>query len=360
MTGDNDLDSNVVTLPISGSFSSYRLWLQFGFSAPLKIRDLVESEAIQLVHGHSGYAFQGAVTGISSKLAGIPSVQTIYCPARFTTGGHRFQNSLTSPILSKMALSWPQRVIAISNNVQRSLFDLGLTEDRVRLVPPGIDTSSFNPSVTGDTFRESIGIDRDKRVLAYVGNLSRNKGLDVLLDSFNLIVRKKPRTLLLIVLNMPLSEYLNPSRIDSDMSIMTKIKEQIGRYGIEQSVKVVGLIDNMPQAMASMDVMVSPFFNTDGIADYPVTILEAMAAGKPVVASKVGGIPEIVHHRKNGILVEPGDSNKLAEAILYLLDNETEAKRMGRNAWDLISTEYDIRLTAERTVKIYGEVLAET
>ena len=350
--------AEVFSLPISGSYSSVKYGLEFTLKTLKKIKELKNEKEFDIIHGHSGYTMPAMITGISSKLTNIPSVHTVYCPIKPALNNYNGCRIFSNTILSKLYLSQVTKIIAITKNIKHSLIKAGIAEDRIADIPLGINTSLYNPSVIGANVREKYNINSDQPTLLYVGNLTRIKGLPVLIDALNIIVKKIPDVKLLMVLNMPLERYAKPDKLDVDMELIFKIKEKIKYYGLEDNIIPLGLLDNMPQVMAASDIFVVPFLSTVGVVDYPTSMLEAMAIGKPVIATRVGGIPEIVKHKKNGMLIEPNSVDELIDAIVSMLNNKEEAKNMGKEGAKTILEKFKSEIVVDELERIYEEVVS--
>lgn len=348
--------AEVFTLPISGSYLSVKYGLEFAFKTIRKVKKLHKHKKFDVIHGHSGYSMLALITGISAKTSNLPSIHSIYCPIQ--VAGGNVVKLFSNKILSKFYFSQVDKIIAVTGNVRYSLTNAGVTENRIAEIPLGINTELYNPNVSADDVREGYTIDPDQPTLMYVGNLTIQKGLSVLIDALNIVAKEIPNIKLLMVLNMPLERYENPGRLDVDMGLIFEIKEKIEHYELDDNIILLGLLDNMPQVMAASDVFITPFLNTVGIVDYPTSLLEAMAVGKPVIATKVGGIPEIVKHKENGILVEPNNVDELIDAIMYMLENKEEAENMGKEGAKVISEKFRLEIVVDELERIYEEVIS--
>ena len=348
--------AEVFTLPISGPFLSVKYGLEFAFKSIRKVKEVHKHKKFDVIHGHSGYSMLAPITGISAKTSNLPSIHSIYCPIQ--VAGGNVVKLFSNKILSKFYFSRVDKIIAVTGNVGCSLIKAGIAENRIAEIPLGINTELYNQNISGDDVRGGYNIDTDQPILTYVGNLTLQKGLSILIDALNIVAKDIPNIKLLMVLNMPLERYENPGRLDVDMGQFFKIKEKIKHYGLEDNIIPLGLLDNMPQVMAASDVFITPFLNTVGIVDYPTSLLEAMAVGKPVIATRVGGIPEIVKHKENGVLVEPANVNELVGAIIYLLNNKEEAKNMGEESAKIISEKFGLEIVIDKLEKKYEEVIS--
>ena len=356
---NNELEwAEIFTLPISGSYLSAKYGIEFALKALRKIRILHAIKNFDIIHGHSGYSVLGLITGIGSRITKVPSIHSIYSPIQPITG-HNIVMSFSNKILSKFYLSQVNKIIAVTENIQHSLIMAGVPHYKIEIVPPGIDTTIYNPSISGGDVRKYFGIGSDLPLLLYVGNLTKIKGIRVLIDALRIIVKQFPDVKLLMTLNMPLSKYEEEDFTGLyDMERDFEIKKKIKAYGLEDNIIPLGIVKNMPQVMAASDIFITPFLNTIGVVDYPTSMLEAMALGKPVIATKVGGIPEIVKRKENGILIEPNNVDELADAILYMLNNKEEAKNMGKKGARIISEKFRLEVVVDELERIYEGVIS--
>ena len=348
--------AEIYTLPISGPFLSIKYGLEFAFKTIRKVKELSKHKKFDVIHGHSGYSMLALITGISAKTSNLPSIHSIYCPIQ--VAGGNVVKLFSNKILSKLYFSQVDKIIAVTGNVRSSLANAGITENRIAEIPLGINTELYNQNVSGDDVREGYNIDPDQPTLIYVGNLTIQKGLSVLIDALNIVTKEIPDIKLLMVLNMPLERYKNPGRLDVDMGLIFKIKEKIKHYELVDNIIPLGLLDNMPQVIAASDVFITPFLDTVGIVDYPTSMLEAMAIGKPVIATRVGGIPEIVKHKENGMLVEPNSVDELVAAILYMLNNKEKAENRGKEGAKIISEKFRLEIVVDKLERIYEGVIS--
>ena len=346
----------VYCLPISSSYSPLRYGLGFAFKAIRKIKELHKYKKFDIIHGHSGCSILALITSISAKITGLPSIHSIYCPMQIANKD--VVELFSNRILSKLYFSQIDKIIAVTGNVRNSLIKAGILGDKIIEIPSGINTELYNSEILGDEVRKRYNINPDQPTLIYVGNLTLHKGLPVLIEALNKVANEIPNIKLLMVLSIPLERYAKPDKLDVNMDLIFKIKEKIKHYGLEDNVIPLGLLDNMPQVMAASDVFILPFLDTASIVDHPTSLLEAMAIGKPVIVTRVGGILEIIKHNKNGMLVEPNNIDELVSAIIYMLNNKEEAKNMGRKGATLISEKFKIEIVVDELERISEEVIS--
>jgi glycosyltransferase involved in cell wall biosynthesis len=214
----------------------------------------------------------------------------------------------------------------------------------VTVIPNGVDCKRFHPEVASAGLRAELGLE-DKFAIIFVGALTkwhRYKGLDVLLAAVKIALRKGGDLRLMVV---------------GDGTLREQYQSLATQLGISANVLFLGNVADaaLPEHYSASDAAVLP--SKDQSEGFGLTILEANATGKPVIASNVGGIPSVVSQGHNGLLVPPNDAPKLAEALLHLSKNREAADAMGRNG-RAVAEEHDWKKTAALTTQVYVTALA--
>jgi glycosyltransferase-like protein len=206
----------------------------------------------------------------------------------------------------------------------------------------GINAERFSRA-NGDTIRKKLGL-RNSQVILFIGGLEPRKGLEYLIFAMEQVIKRHPNAKLVAIARGGLVE-----RGESAWFRML-----IGRLRLKEQVKLIEFIEEeeVPQYYAAADVYVMP----SRMEGWGIGLMEAMAAGKPVIATRAGGIPELVAHGKNGLLVEPGDISALAEALCQLLDSRKLRKKLGKNGIETVK-KYSWEKTAKKTLGVYNNAL---
>ena len=244
-------------------------------------------------------------------------------------------------LLDRLTLNWTHGMLCCSEAVRRSVLSrIGGNADRFTVIPFGVDVDRFEKALAAA--RRDLGLFDDGPVIGTVCRLVEpKKGLSVLLEAMGELKRRlgKPPCQLLMVGDGPAREALGALR---------------DRLGLSEWVVFAGTRRDIPCVLHALDVFVLPsLFEGFGIA-----ILEAMAAGKPVVATRVGGIPEFVVHGQTGLLVEPGNATALAEAIGSLLQDPERAKGMGMRGHARALAGFQMSAVVRRHEQVYEACLA--
>jgi glycosyltransferase involved in cell wall biosynthesis len=220
-------------------------------------------------------------------------------------------------------------------------------QKEVSVIPPAVDTTIFNPNVLGDHKRRELGMDKDTPAILYCGNWSEWKGVEILIKSMVKVIKLFPEAKLILAWGEPYDWYNERKIIINNM---------IQKLGLSNNIIEVGICGDIEKLMAVSNVYVAPFITTERVADRPLSILEAMACGKPIVATNVGGIPEIVENGKNGFLVRPRAPLELAEAICMLLEDKILAERMGRKGAEYVFKNCNIEAITAKYDNLYSEI----
>lgn len=310
-----------VDLPVNVQSSSSEEgnigWLRGAVGLPQVLRKVIKLDRVtnyDIIHGHSGYPWVGLIPELSRVFSSAGIIHTLYCPIPDKWIGYRFAAGIS--------IGFCDHLVGISQNVTESVPRLTRT-----------DTSTIPPLVDRKRFQRQEDTNSDKSFnLLFVGNLSESKGIRTLVRSLPMI-RETDNLTVYLALDMTVENYHST---DHD------VKRLISELGVGDCIEPVGIVEDLPSLMNRCDAFVAPFNDTQGPADYPVAMLEAMACGLPVVASDVGGISEIVTDGQSGLLVEPASAEALADRIGALAENEVLQKRLaelGPEVVESISTE---------------------
>jgi colanic acid/amylovoran biosynthesis glycosyltransferase len=277
------------------------------FVEAILLADLVKEHQVEHLHNHLGDN-SGTVTLLAAKFAGITYSISIHGP-------HIFFDPLHWALAVKTANSAFISCIGHFCKSQMMLYTNKQDWDKFKIVRCGIDLAQF-------TYREPA---EKITKLVYVGRLSAEKGVPVLFDSLEVLKSKGYEFTLTLLGDGEARQELVTSAMD---------------HGISQQVKFAGFVDQktIADTLQSSDIFVLPSF-AEGI---PVSLMEAMAMGVPVIATYVGGITELVIDKVTGQMVYPSDPEGLANAIAYYIDNPDECKKISNNARDKVIAEFNI------------------
>jgi len=244
--------------------------------------------------------------------------------------------------IGKETLNTTKKIIATTNIIKNTSSWLKPVKNKIEVIPNGVDLNVFTPNISGQEIRQKYQIDDNESILLFVGRLTFYKGVEYVLQALS-IIKKKINNVRLIIVG---KGYLEK-----------QLKALCASLGIEKSVIFAGRVsDNMlPKYYAAADVFVLP--STSIAEGFGIVLLEAMASGKPVVASNVGGIPEVIIDGSSGILVPPRETKDLAESVIHLLSNPAMSRAMGHEGRIIAEKSYGWKDIATRTLSLYKESL---
>jgi len=229
-----------------------------------------------------------------------------------------------------------RKSVVLNEPLKEKLIEKGIEEGKLEVIPNGVNVDDFNLSKEKiEIVKEKYGL--NETTVMFSGTVTPRKGVEYLVKAAEIL----RDVLFLIVGNTNLDrEYAN------------KVME----YAKQRNLKVrfTGFVpyEDLKALYSACDIFVLPSF---GEGD-PIALKEALASGKPLIGTKVGGIPAQIKDGWNGFLVEPGNEKQLAEKIRYLIDNPEERERMGKNSRKLAREEFDWKKIARRYLKVYEEV----
>lgn len=207
-----------------------------------------------------------------------------------------------------------QQIVAVSEHERQSLVELyGADPRSISVIPPGVNCRQFRP-LDPAVCRQRLKLEHDRRYVLYIGRTPPLKGIEVLLEAVARIPEQLPTSALVVGGAVGGTDLL-------------RLEGRVQQLGIADRVELVGSVphNKLPLYYGAADVCVVPSY----YESFGMVALEAQACAQPVVASDVGGLPEIVQHGANGLLIPPGSPEQLSEAVLQLLENERMAHRLG-------------------------------
>ncbi len=288
-----------------------------------------------ILHTHL-FDRQGRVAGY---LGGIPVIVTTYhLVTDWDTGGGLSERIKVS--IDSLTSRLNDRIIAVSDEVRKNAIEKGgIQADKIVTIPNGIDTSFYRSVPINETLRDELGL-RGKRVILAIGRLVEQKGHSYLIRAAGKLKQQYPDISVLIIGEGPLE---------------LTLKSQIGQEGLTDEIRLLGVRRDIPELMALSDIYVMPSIY-EGL---PITLLEAMASEKPIVATSVDGIRGVIEDDVHGLLVPPRDESTLAEALSMLLGNRGLAALLAENSRKTAEENFDIRLHVRRIEDIYLQLAAE-
>jgi len=285
----------------------------------------IKKEKINIIHAHGARVnFWG---GFASMMTGVPIISTEHGVDIWRHKSRIYECA------DRVTMSINRARVAVSPSVYEMLIKR-MPHNKVYCINNGIDYDLFNKQFDIDKLRTKYGINKDSKVIGAVGRLCIEKGHADLLETVQQIIKVVNNIEVLIAGDGPLFEHL---------------KERSVELGIERNIKFLGNCNRIPELLSIMDIFVLP----SRIEGLPLALLEAMASGRIVVASAVGGVPSVIEDEVNGFIYPSGDVEALTQKILFCIKNDTNLSRISDMARRTIKDHYDIRNTINAYEKIY-------
>ncbi len=324
----------IYPLPIKGDFNPF-----FDLRAAGVLAGIIRQEKVTILHAHSiKAALVGRLAATASRVPGL--VYTLH-NSFFYNSVPKWQRWLAAKMERCLARR-TDAVIAVSEALKVELTALiGIEPGRVVTIANGIDTGHYKPASGRGESRRKLGLGRGMPIIGTVARLAPQKGVTHLIRAAKILkdvfLKGKPFQLVIV----------------GDGPLRPSLEEETRLYDLDGSVTFEGVRGNIPDYLNAFDVFVLPS-ETEGL---PLVLLEAMAAGLPVVASKVGGIPEVIENNLNGLLVSPANPFEIAESIVRILDKPLWAGAMGRRGRAKIQNEFNAHNMVDRVCGVYNDIL---
>ena len=304
-----------------------------------RLLSLIREERIELVHAHLTYS--AIWSAVASRLTGVPAVASLHVSPDATralenSARHRIATSLRDRLLRAILNRWSRAVVMVSAALRDDYLARGLAPGKVRVVHNGIEVDRFRRPRADARARleREFGIPPGVPIIATVAVLRPKKGIEVLLAA----ARRVERAYFVIVGDGPKREE------------WTALASALG---VADRIRWAGFRTDVDALLAGCDLFVHPSLDDA----FPTVLLEALAAGLPIVASRVGGIPEIVTSGVTGELVPPGDPAALASAIDAVLGND-DTMRLMREAAQADASRFSTSAWIDRLTAVYREAAA--
>ena len=277
----------------------------------IRLTRFIKKNGIEIIHTHLSTA--GFIGALAARLAGIPSAAHVH--------------GLNTAIWYKYATA----IIAVSEAAKAHLVAQGISPKKIRVVHNGVDLTRFE-IVALDEAKERLGYEPGTPVFGAFGRLSKEKGQATALRAMSLLLKDHPNARLMFV----------GAGADS-----SPLKSEAEELGIAGNVDFVGFAHDVRRFMSACDAVIAPSLK-EGLG---LSALEAMGLGRPVVASAVGGLNEVVVPGETGFAVPPGEPEPIADSMRALLNGDGLAERMGAMGRKRVEEQFDL---AKQTRTLFG------
>lgn len=299
----------------------------------LKLVKYIKERKIDIIHTHMYFASSfGRIAAILAKTPILIS----------TSYSNYFEYKRRNILMEYFLANFTDRIIAASNSIKEfTVKQQKISPDKFTVIYDCASSDKFSKNIDSISIKKDLGIELDYSVVGCVARLDVVKGIAYLIQAASEVLRRIPKVKFLIV---------------GDGLLRKELEELSINLGIKDKIIFAGSRRDIPEMLSVMDIFVLPSALREGC---PLAILEAMAMSKPVIASRLGGIPEEVQDEKSGILVPPKDSLALAEAIQKLLSDKNLAKDMGKIGRKIFEDKFSKEIMLKKIESLYDELAAK-
>jgi glycosyltransferase involved in cell wall biosynthesis len=302
-----------------------------------EVEDTLKAEKGGILHTHR-YK-ENVIGALASRTVGRwKRVQTVHGLPESLTGYKGLKGIVTGALNRFVTRKYFDRVICVSENMMEHLAH-PFGREKLRCIRNGIDVSRCVARTPRETVRQQLGVAPEALMIGTAGRLVPVKGVNLLIEAAKLLQPSIPHLTTLIA---------------GDGPEMARLRSRAGKLGIPESVIFTGHRDDVYDLISAMDVFVLPSLS-EGI---PMVLLEAMALGTPIVATRVGGVPEIVVNGATGLLVDPGDPSRLADACGKIIADAALAHQFKSRARLKVEREHSATVMAQQVQALYSDLVS--
>jgi glycosyltransferase involved in cell wall biosynthesis len=298
-----------------------------------------------VVHCHSG-TYPYAIIPLAANRKISVRLHSLYCP--IGAKGGVYTSWWEKPIAARLIFNKLDRVIAVTENVHQSIERAGVLPEKIESIFMCVDTRRFYPRDRKEPSKYFPNKSKGARIL-FIGNSSKEKGLIELLQALQVLTRKRIPLFLVATIE-------NQSEIKEYASAYDYVKRLVAELELADNVQILGLIDDIEELYAETDLVVIPWNTSRGPSDYPMVALEAMAMGKSIVSTPVGGCPELLLDGKAGILTNGFSSESIA-TTLELAIKHPEIRRLRSEVAMETVNNFSVETSVKHMINLYERLL---
>jgi glycosyltransferase involved in cell wall biosynthesis len=300
-----------------------------------KLVPMLFKENPDVIHAHGYQFFTSDAAAIVSKMKKKPLILTLH---GFPRGFAKLSHKTYFHLVGKKTLAAAKKTIAVSNAVAREFKAIGVQEEQISIIPNGIDLEEFKHMPDGKNFKKRLNIKENERMALSIGRLEEVKGFHHLIMALAKM-REKTAPIKLVIAG-PEFNYGQQLR---KLVAETKMEDKVIFYGPVNGREKL-------EALAATDVaIISSIYE-----GFSIFLLEAMAAGKPIIATKTGVAQELIQNGKNGFLINPGNVKELSEKITEILNNNRLSSLMDQESRNTANA-FDWKKIAEQVISVYDQ-----
>ncbi len=292
---------------------------------------IIKSSQPDILHSHS--SIDSWLVAIAGTLLEIPIIRSRH--VMITIRNHIFNRWLYAKA--------PKQVLASGRGIVKTVSkDTGISADKIISIPAGVDLKRFDFQISGEKIRAALGLEPHQPLIGIVAVIRSWKGHEYFVDAVPLVLEKNPEARFVIVGDGPAYE---------------RIHSKVQKQGLEKLIFMLGHREDIPEIMAALDIHCVASFDVEGTTQ---VIPQAFAMKTPVVATRMDSITPMLGNGEWGILVEPKNSQDLADGIMKFLNDPELAKSMAETAFTFCKNELSADKMMDQTIAVYRNVLSDS
>ncbi|MGH7598330.1 MAG: glycosyltransferase [bacterium] len=305
----------------------------------LQLRRMIRSRQIDVIQ--TTLLWADIIGGFAAWLSGVPAMiswETV------THNGDPYHNNFQRRFGYEWAMKHCDLIVAVSREVGDSVQQQRrISPQKIRVIHYGVDLQKFFPRDKKAKLakRRELGISAQDLLVAIVARLEPLKGHRYFIEAFAPLVKQFPQVQAIFV---------------GDGSLRHELEQQTQQLGLGSHIKFLGVRQDVSDILSAIDLLVLPALGGEGL---PNVLLEGMACAKPVIATRVGGVPELVREGENGCLVPPEDVPALQKALAHAIADRQRLSRMAAAARRIVENEFSLRLQVSRFEEIFDRLATE-
>jgi len=302
------------------------------------LMEIIRGHRIDIVHTHGVRA--NLVGRLAARLAGIKHIVTTVHSVLEQDYPSFFARQVNR-LMERITINSVERFVTVSDLLKQDLVSHGIPAGKITTIYNGVNLAAFRRERVAGDVRKELGIGPDVPVMGMIARFHPVKGHRYFLEAAKTIFRVRPECRFLLV---------------GSGQYRPEVEAMVKQLGLQEQVIFTGYREDIVDVLHSLDILVISSLSEG----FGLTAIEAMAMKVPVVATRVGGLPEIIRDGSNGILVPPGDGQAIAQAVLSLLDNPEESRVMSARAFEHVRKNFSVEIMAKNTEQLYCSLMSRS
>lgn len=292
---------------------------------------LIKDEGVDIIHTNTSIIAEGA---IAAKMTGKPHVWHLH---EILDGHPSLNPPMPLHLIYKFIDLYSESIIVVSDALKERLAG-SISPEREKVIHNGIEVPESEPAAI--SLRDEINVPKDTILVCTIGPIIKEKGYETLVEAARSVIKKNKKVVFISIGDI------------GDVTLSSRLRKAMRKYSIKDSFRFLGYRNDVPRILKEVDIYVV----SSKTESFSLAAIEAMAAGKPVVATRCGGPEEIVVHGETGFLIPLDSPEEMAEKILYLIDNPERRAKLGAEGRKRFEAHFTADKYHEAIERYYAEI----